>query len=168
MNDWSYNTLWISTSSSDLEHLSELDRLVQELQDPDDYAELTFFNHCNIPDCLIETYGDITPEVEADNERSCGYRFLHQFTKAEWGCVYDASDVVMGHDDDEMAFYTFRTPSTAPLAWLAKVSSQYPHLLFELEATNELDLWDSFVTMYVGGSQVDYRHDKKQNNKYNA
>ena len=164
MNEWSYNTLWISTASADREALSELDRLVQELVDPDDYCELTFFNHSNIPDCLIDTFGtgEFSPETETDNEKQCGYSFLHQFTKAEWGCAYDAVDVTAHLDDDEMAFYSFRTLQTAPLGWLEKVSYQYPHLVFEIEATNEFDLWDSFSATYVGGTQVDYTHDKKQ------
>jgi hypothetical protein len=164
-NDWTYCNLWISTAGCDQEDLHALDTLIEELRDLDDDSPLTFFNHCEIPECLISTCGDETPEVEASNERSCGYRYLHQFTKQEWGCAFDAVEAKLGWTDDEMAFFTFRTSSNPPLGWLEKVSTLYPRLMFELEAVNELDLWDGFTVMYVNGKQVDYRHDKKQPKK---
>lgn len=161
-NDWTYCTLWVSTVSHDKEEMHDLDTLVEELRDLDDDSPLTFFNHVEIPECLISSYGEETPEVEASNERTCGYKYLHEFTTTEWGCALDAVDAKLCWTDNEMVLYTFRTPKNAPLGWLTQVSIAHPHLLFELEANNELDLWEAFTVMYMNGNQIDYKHDRKQ------
>lgn len=159
--DWTYNKLWISTATGNTEDISELSKLVEELIDEDDKCPLTFFNHIPIPDCLIHTNGEECPEVEASNENECGYAYLHEFTLKEWGSAFDADDVKGTWTDDEVAFYEFRTLSNAPLAWLQSISELYPNLIFEIDCTNELDLWESFSAIYINGKQVSYTHDKQ-------
>lgn len=162
MNDWTYNVLWITTINCEMEDLHSLDQLIRELKDDDDKSALTFFNHVDIPMCLIDTCGN---EKDGDEERNfsqCGYRYLHEFTTAEWGCPFDATDAELSYSDDETAYYEFKTQNNPPLAWLAQVSAMFPKLMFELEATNELDLWDSFTVTYLGGHQIDHKFDKKQ------
>jgi hypothetical protein len=167
-NDWTYNALWVTTVASDLEDLHSLDQLIREMQDDDDGSAISFFQHIPIPQCLIDTCGYESTIDEDNNEKSCGYRYLHDFTTTEWGCAFDAHDPKLAYCDDETAYYEFKTLHNPPLAWLAEVSSQFPKLMFELEATNELDLWDSFSVTYLGGQQIDHKFDKKQpkqNNK---
>jgi len=161
-NDWSYCNLTISLLQKDLDGLYSIEQLINELKDEE--GDVTFFNHVPIPMQLIESCGMESQIDEKKNEEDTGYRYLHEFTSTEWGCAFDAVDSKIEYQDDECVHYSFKTQHNPPLAWLEALSEIYPNMMFELEATNELDLWDSFSVIYIGGDQVDHRFDKKQNN----
>ena len=163
INDWSYCNLTISLLTKELSDLYSIEQLMRELKD--DEGDLSFFEHVPVPYCLISTCGFESPSDEANNENETGYRYLHDFTTSEWGCSFDAVSPKIEYQDDECVHYSFKTLHNPPLAWLAVVSQLYPKMMFELEAVNELDLWDSFSVVYIGGDQVDHRFDKKQKNK---
>ena len=158
--------MWISTINKDQTDQHQLMSIVPELADLDDGSPITFFNHCEIPQILLDNYEDMSPEAEAECERKTGYRFIQEFTLAEWGTVLDAKDAELSYQDDGMVLYTFRTCGNPPMGWVQKLSEYYPNLLFEIEATNEFDLFEAFVATYLDGHQIDFdTHKKQRNNK---
>ena len=162
-NDWTYCTLTISTFRGDSEDFSELERLKQELIDPDDECPLSFFQHAPIPQCLIESCYKCGDAIEKDNEDECGYRYLHEFTKKEWGTPFDADSVILAEGfEDNTLEYTFRTLDGFPSAWLQDLSVDFPHLIFDLDCVNEIELIDSFSMTFLDGDEIDHRFHKKQ------
>jgi hypothetical protein len=163
-NDWTYCTLSIYGHDSDQVIISEMERLVQELQDPDDNSPLSFFQHVPIPACLIETCYKIGSDIEYHNTEECGYPYLHYFTKKCWGTPFDA-DSVMITDNGEYIQYEFRVLDGHPLPWLKEMSIEFPSLFFEIECENEMELWDSFTTTVMNGDEIDTYFHKKQRKK---
>ncbi len=162
-NDWTYCSLVVSTFRGEPADTHEIERLKQELVDPDDNSPLSFFNHVEIPECLIENCYKIGKLIEDDNEKECGYRYLHEFTKKEWGTPFDADDVTFTESEsDGTLIYNFRVLDGMPIQWLQEVSIEFPHLMFELECENELELFDSFQVTYIDGEEISHDFHKKQ------
>lgn len=162
-NDWSYCKLIVSCQkSNDKTQMSDLHELQKSLVDDDDNSPLSFFQIVPIPQELIDSCYKMGEETEDYNERMTGYRYLHQFTKLEWGTPYDADDVVQDYADDEMIAYSFRTFNGEPSRLIQELSADYPELTFELEVTNEMDLFEAFTATYEDGEQIDFQFHKKQ------
>lgn len=162
-NDWSYCKLIVSCQKSkDKTQMFDLESLKQSLVDSDDSSPLSFFEIVPIPQELIDTCYKTGEGIEDDNERKTGYRYLHQFTKLEWGTPYDADDVKLDFEDDEMIAYSFRTLNGEPSKLIQELSADYPELTFELEVTNEMDLFEAFTATYEDGEQIDFQFHKKQ------
>lgn len=49
-----------------------------------------------------------------------------------WGCKWDAGDVVLNTDEPNELVYTFDTPWGAPTEAIEKLAEQYPNLLVEM------------------------------------
>ena len=157
-----YCTLFVSSIKEGHEAESELNRLSQELIDPDDNCPLSFFNHVPVPQILIDNCYKSGDAIESENEKSTGYKFLHQFTKGEWGTPFDATDVNVSSDQTNHLEYTFNTIDGIPMQWLEQLSVAFPTLMFEIECENEMELWDSFSATYIDGDEVDHYFHKKQ------
>ena len=80
----------------------------------------------------------------------------------EWGTPYDADDVTLDFEDNEMLAYSFRTLSGEPSRLIQELSADYPELTFDLEVTNEMDLFEAFTATYEDGEQIDFQFHKKQ------
>lgn len=162
-NDWTYCTLTVSGFRGEPEDVYELERLRQELVDPDDNSPLSFFNHVGIPQCLIDNCYKVGKLVEEDNLKECGYSYLHEFTKKEWGTPFDADDVTVSESEEhECLIYSFRCLDGFPVNWLKEVSVDFPNLIFDLECENEMELFDSFTVSYIDGDEIDHKFHKKQ------
>ena len=165
-NDWTYCTLYISPIDDDeAECLFQIQQLVQDLEDPDDKSALSFFNHAPIPQILIDNCYKIGESVELENENMTGYRFLHQYTKEQWGTCFDAVDVTFCEESNGNIHYEFKCLEGVPLGWLEKVSAAFPDIYFDMECMNELELFDSYTVSYHDGVQIDFETHKKQKNK---
>lgn len=160
--EWAYNTLTISTVSTDNTEWPELSEIQEELEDLDDMSPLTFYEHCPIPDVLIETIGSNEPEWLAENRKLCGYSTVHEFCLKEWGCVMDATEVSFIQPDNHTLVYEFKTRSKPPMAWIKSISSQYPSLMFEIDCINEMELWDEYEAVYINGQEVVHHFKKHQ------
>jgi hypothetical protein len=97
-----------------------------------------------------------------DNIKKTGHPNLHQYTLKVWGCVTDASNVTFAQPSDEELHYEFKTRSTPPMGWLKEVSLQYPDLMFEMESTNEFELFEEFDVVFINGKQVVLEYHKRQ------
>jgi hypothetical protein len=162
-NDWTYCTLWVTpaTTSTKKSQLEEMKRLKEELVDTDGSA-LSFNNHVPIPHELIDAYGKDNNDTQGLWEKT-GYHYLHEFTYKEWGTPYDADDVRYSEDDsNNIITYEFRTINGCPVAWLMELSIEFPSLMFDLECTNEMDLFDSYTITVLDGEQIDIEYHKKQ------
>lgn len=162
--EWAYNHLWISADKNNRASLAELFDCERDLVDDDDGNCVTFYNHKPVPDCLVELYLEQNPLSEEDCYNECGYKYLHDFTLNEWGCVLDAKNPVLEHKGDDVLHYTFQTRSNSPLIWMKDLSEWYPNLTFELESSNEFELFDEFTVVYSNGKQGVFKYNKKQRN----
>lgn len=160
--DWAYNNLTISVISSEKADLLDLWELSQDLQDVDDLSPLTFYTHSPIPDLLIETVGHTDEDTIKECVAKTGHPTLHQYTLKVWGCVTDASEVNFTQSGDDELKYEFKTRSTPPMGWLRELSEQYPELMFEMESTNEFELFEEFDVVYIDGKQVLLEYHKRQ------
>lgn len=162
-NDWSYCKLIITCQKhKDMTQMSELDELKKTLVDDDDNSPISFFQIVPIPQELIDNCYKIGDDIEDINNRMTGYRYLHEFTKIEWGTPYDADDAKIDYQDDEMLAYSFRTFNGEPSRLIQELSAEYPYLTFDLEVTNEMDLFEAFTATYEDGEQIEFHFHKKQ------
>jgi hypothetical protein len=165
-NDWTYCTLYLSPiDDEDAECHTQIAQLLGELEDPDDKSPLSFFAHTPIPQILIDNCYKIGEEVENENFKQTGYRFLHEFTKKEWGTSFDACDVTYSEATNGDSCFEFRTLEGVCLPWLEKLSSEFPGVYFDMDCQNELDLFDSYTVSYSDGVQIDFEAHKKSNKK---
>jgi hypothetical protein len=160
--EWAYNTLTISTIHEDKKEALDLFYLQEDLVDLDDKSPLTFFTHSPIPQMLIETAGENDEFTLSQNIEMTGYGTLHEYTIKNWGCPTDAIDAQFSQINEGEIRYEFRTRSCSPLKWMKELSSQYPDLMFEMESTNEFELWDEFDVVYIDGKEVVMEYKKKQ------
>lgn len=158
--------LYISPlDDEDAECHSQISQLLAELEDPDDMSPLSFFAHAPIPQVLIDNCYKIGDDVEKENYKATGYSFLHEYTKKEWGTSFDACDVTFTQASNGDPCFEFRTLEGVCLPWLEKVSELFPNLYFDMDCTNELDLFDSYTVSYNNGVQIDFETHKKTNKK---
>lgn len=160
--EWAYNSLTISTIHEDKKEALDLFYLQEELIDLDDNSALTFFTHSPIPTMLIETAGENDEFTMSQNIEMTGYATLHEYTIKNWGCPTDAVDVKFNPKSEHEINYEFRTRSCCPIKWMKELSAQYPELMFEMESTNEFELWDEFDVVYIDGKEVVLEYKKKQ------
>jgi len=160
--EWAYNNLTISTLTNEKKDALDLFYLQEELVDLDDKSKLTFFTHSPIPTMLIETAGENDEFTMSQNIEMTGYATLHEYTIKNWGCPTDAIDVEFSQVNEYAINYEFRTRSCSPLKWMKEVSEQYPTLMFEIEGTNEFELWDEFNMVLIDGKEVVMEYKKKQ------
>lgn len=159
--EWCYNTLTVSCHVSN-EQIEELNAFVQVVKDMEEKCALTFNTLIRIPKILIENYYHKSDKVKNRNFNLCGYEDLEEFTMENWGCSHDAVDTIHAKLDDTSHQYEFMTRSVPPEVWVAEVSAIYPNIEFNLEAINELDLWEEFSCTYVNGAQTHHKFKKKQ------
>jgi len=159
--EWCYNTLTVSCGASS-DNQFELDSFISTIIDNEDKSALSFNKLIRIPKILIENWGHTSDTVKNRNFELCGYESLKEFTLENWGCEYDPVNTIHTKLDDVVHQYEFQTRGLPPEVWIAEVSQLYPNLEFELEATNELDLWEDFCCSYKGGTQLYHQHKKNQ------
>ena len=149
---WCYNKLTISAVADTF--VASIYDLSSQLVDEDDRSPLSFYNHSPIPQMLIDSHYTLTIQEGSDNYVKTGYHSMLEFTCEEWGCPYDAKDVNAIWYTDDTLHFEFRTIGTPPIAWLKSLSADFPELMFEIEASNEMDLWEAFESVYLEGKEV--------------
>lgn len=159
--EWCYCTLTVACHASH-DQIEELDAFVKAVKDYDDKSDLSFHRLIRVPQILIENYYHKSDKVKNRNFGLCGYETLEEFTNENWGCAYDPVDVIHSKLDDTAHQYEFMTRSVPPEIWISEVSAIYPNLEFNLEAINEMDLWEDFSCSYINGSQKYHKFKKNQ------
>lgn len=149
---WCYNKLTISAVADTF--VASVYDLSQQLVDEDDKSPLSFYNHTPIPQMLCDSHYTLNEEKAKNNMNKTGYSSMLDFTCEEWGCPYDAQGVNAIWYTDDTLHFEFMTIGTPPIAWLKSLSADFPELMFELEANNEMELWEAFESIYVEGKEV--------------
>ena len=160
-NDWCYCVLTVTTEnhkSKQCQH--ELSLFIEDVVDLDDESKLTLNSVFEIPDCLIDTFDKCDEKTYSENRTLCGFSNLFEFTLKEWGVLYDVCDVTVDKQTDDTITYSFRTRCVPPLQWVKNVSLVYGELVFDIEAINEMDLWESFTATYLNGKQILHQYHK--------
>jgi len=165
-NDWAYCTLTVSAGNIKCKQTQHsLYSFIEEVKDLDDGSPLTLNSIYEIPNCLIDTFTSCDEETYKDNYTLCGFRNMFEFTYKEWGVPYDVVSPQIDEESVDKVVFSFKTRCNAPLQWIQNVSLVYGELVFDIEAINEMDLWDSYESTYVNGKQIFHYYHKNQNKK---
>lgn len=159
-SDWVYTKLTVYTKNKhDKEHMHELCMFTEDVYDLDCKKPLTLNSVYEIPECLIKSFHKTDLKTYEENETQCGYKSMYEFTLMEWGVLWDVVNPVIDHKDENRVVFQFQTRSNPPIQWLLNVSMIYSNLYFEISSENEMELWDSFDSLFSNGKQVfNYTH----------
>lgn len=167
-SDWVYTTLSVYTKvKGDKEQMHELSLFIGDVEDIDYKKPLTLNSIYEVPDCLVDSFYKTDEKTYTQNEQSCGYKSLYEFTLMEWGVLWDVVNPVIEEQNDNRVVYKFMTRSSAPIQWILNISMIYSNLYFEISSENELELWDSFDALYSNGKTVFNHLHKNTNNNEN-
>ena len=162
-NDWCYCVLSVTTENyKNKQCQHELQLFIDEVVDLDDNTPLTLNSVYEIPNCLIDSYENCDEKTYEANRKQCGFSNVFEYTLKEWGVLYDVVDIQIDKQTDDSIVYSFRTRSVAPLQWIKNVSLIYGELVFDIEAINEMDLWDSYTATYLNGKEIFYSTHKNK------
>ena len=164
--NWVYTTLSVYTKTkNNKQEMHELGLFIDDVYDIDCKKPLTLNSIYEVPDCLVDTFHKTDEKTYTQNEQSCGYKSLYEFTLMEWGVLWDVVNPVIEEQNDNRIVYKFQTRSNAPIQWLLNISMIYHNLYFEITSEAEWELWESFNAIYSNGKTVlnHYNHTQNEN-----
>lgn len=152
MADMGENELRIYGDDNQLLRFREIaDETVLPLSKRDPYngelspSVLSFHRLYPIPDKVIAIGYD---------PKGGGYDWQTKHWGVKWGASYAKREEGRFPDGKLALSYVFDTPWEPPIAWLEKVSADYPLLRFELNFRYEINNWvDEFV--FQNGKQIE-------------
>jgi len=132
MPNWCSNTL--DVHSTNVERLKEFKQavLIPNKEHPDWDAEFTFNNLLPTP---LELFEENVFEQSENYEaliKKYGSSDWYMWRISNWGTKWDASGSVITVNDDQNLILCFDTAWGPPVAWLDKISAQFPELSFHL------------------------------------
>lgn len=143
MPNWVYNNVTISGEVAEVSKLiTDMARSVPAEDGTLTETHFSFWNVVNPTDEELVDYWSTT---------------WYDWRLQNWGCKWDASDVVTDRNSDGSVQYAFETPWSPPLPIYEKLAEQYPTLNFEWSYEEEQG-WGGTMSYEAGGlsGRTDY------------